>query len=84
MEHFQNFNKKTYTQARVQEFVRGGAQNLKVFFFCFFLFFNILGGGAAQKMIFFFAFQFLGGGALPPLDTRLIHYIYIFNSELHQ
>ena len=38
-------------QARVQEFVRGGggAQNLKVFFFCFaFQYFR--GGGPAQKI----------------------------------
>ena len=41
-----------YDQARVQEFVRGGAQNLKAFFFFFFLFF-----------FFFFAFQFFRGGA---------------------
>ena len=34
-------------QARVQEFARGGAQNLKAFFFFF----------------FFFAFQFFRGGA---------------------
>ena len=34
-------------QARVQEFVRGGAQNLKAFFFCFSIF---QGGGAAQKI----------------------------------
>ena len=41
-------------QARVQEFVREGAQNLKALLF--FLFFNFSGGGAAQivaeKMIF--------------------------------
>ena len=37
-------------QARVQEFVRGGAQNLKgFFFFFFFLLFNFSGGGPAQK-----------------------------------
>ena len=36
-----------YTQARVQEFARGGAQNLKAFFF--FLLFNFPGGGPAQK-----------------------------------
>ena len=35
-------------QARVQEFVRGGAQNLKAFFF--FFFFNFSGGGPAQKL----------------------------------
>ena len=35
-------------QACVQEFVRGGAQNLKVFLF--FLLFNFSGGGAAQKI----------------------------------
>ena len=44
----------TYTyiyQARVQEFVRGGAQNLKLFFFFFFfLLFNFSGGGPAQKI----------------------------------
>ena len=34
-------------QARVQEFVRGGAQNLKAFFF---LLFNFSGGGPAQKI----------------------------------
>ena len=38
-------------QARVQEFVRGGAQNLKAFFFFFFfLLFNFSGGGPAQKI----------------------------------
>ena len=41
-----NFEKVIY-QARVQEFVRGGAQNLKAFFF--FLLFNFSGGGPAQK-----------------------------------
>ena len=35
-------------QARVQEFVRGGGQNLKAFFFLFFLLFNF----SAEKMIF--------------------------------
>ena len=34
-------------QARVQEFVRGGAQNLKAFFFCFLIF---QGGGPAPKI----------------------------------
>ena len=40
-------------QARVQEFVRGGAQNLKAFFFFFFFFFFSIfqgGGGPAQKL----------------------------------
>ena len=38
----------TLGQARVQEFVRGGAQNLKAFFFfCFSIF---QGGGPAQKL----------------------------------
>ena len=41
-------------QARVQEFVRGGAQNLKAFFFFFFFFFLLFnfsgGGGPAQKL----------------------------------
>ena len=36
-------------QARVQEFVRGGAQNLKAFFFFFFLLFNFSGGGAQLR-----------------------------------
>ena len=35
-------------QARVQEFVRGGAQNLKAFFFLFFSIFQ--GGGPAPKI----------------------------------
>ena len=43
-------------QARVQEFARGGAQNLKAFFFFFFAFQFFRGGGPAQiiaeKMIF--------------------------------
>ena len=42
-----------HCQARVQEFVRGGAQNLKAFFFAFQFF---RGGGPArnigEKMIF--------------------------------
>ena len=40
------------TQARVQEFARGGAQNLKAFFFFFFFFllFNFSWGGPAQKL----------------------------------
>ena len=33
-------------QARVQEFVRGGAQNLKAFFFYYYF----SGGGPAQKI----------------------------------
>ena len=39
-------------QARVQEFARGGAQNLKAFFFFFFFFaFQFFrGGGPAQKL----------------------------------
>ena len=40
-------------QARVQEFVRGGAQNLKgffFFFFCFFCFSIFQRGGPAQKI----------------------------------
>ena len=40
-------------QARVQEFVRGGAQNLKAFFFFFFFFFfafQLFRGGPAQKL----------------------------------
>ena len=35
-----------YSQARVQEFARGGGQNLKAFFF---LLFTFSGGGPAQK-----------------------------------
>ena len=35
-------------QARVQEFARGGAQNLKAFFFLLFNFSG--GGGPAQKL----------------------------------
>ena len=42
------------TQARVQEFAGGGAQNLKAFFFFFFFFFFAFhffrGGGPAQKL----------------------------------
>ena len=34
-------------QARVQEFARGGAQNLKAFFFFFFFAFQFLGGAQA-------------------------------------
>ena len=39
-------------QARVQEFVRGGAQNLKAFFFFFFFAFQFFrrGGGPAPKI----------------------------------
>ena len=36
-------------QARVQEFARGGAQNLKAFFFFFFCFSIFQGGGAQLK-----------------------------------
>ena len=39
-------NISTCYQARVQEFVRGGAQNLKAFFFAF----QFFRGGAAQKI----------------------------------
>ena len=44
---------RTRGQARVQEFAREGAQNLKAFFFFFFfflLFNNFSGGGPAQKL----------------------------------
>ena len=37
-------------QARVQEFARGGAQNLKAFFFFFFAFQLFRGGDPAQKL----------------------------------
>ena len=37
-------------QARVQELVRGGAQNIKAFFFRFSIFKYFRGGGAAQKV----------------------------------
>ena len=36
-------------QARVQEFVRGGAQNLKAFFFFFFFAFQFFRGGAQLR-----------------------------------
>ena len=36
-------------QARVQEFVRGGPQNLKAFFYFFFLFSIFQGGGPSSE-----------------------------------
>ena len=43
-------NMQHKAQARVQEFVRVGAQHLKAFFFFFFFFFNFSRGGPAQKI----------------------------------
>ena len=59
------------SQARVQEFARGGggAQSLKAFFFFFFFFcFSIFqgGGGPAQKLV-----EKMTISTPPPLDTRL-------------
>ena len=42
-----NYDKPFEMQARVQEFARGGAQNLNFFFF---LLFNFSGRGPAQKI----------------------------------
>ena len=48
--HFQTLFYQINTQARVQEFARRGAQNLKAFFFFFFWFSIFQGGGPAQKL----------------------------------
>ena len=56
--HLPYAHKHVVVQARVQEFARGGVQNLKAFFFFFFCFSIFQGGGPssekkiAEKMIF--------------------------------